>query len=196
MTSAAEDNSIQSTPTHSSKTFKADENNSEKTSPSSFDSCSIASKLSSEAVPRSKSTDYLEKPSSKRETLSSSPCGSGGDADSTGSGNTEGQKSPIQKLGITVGNSVLAEMKARQEKRTSVLTSSGGSSSPTPLKEVEEEKEPSIIASVVTTGLSVSEAKEKFLGGNKNSSQLRARPPVAGPKPRPWSTVGDRRSGI
>ncbi|ODN04727.1 Leucine-rich repeat-containing protein 16A [Orchesella cincta] len=118
MTSTADD-SIQSTPTHSSRTFKVDDA-SERTSPGSFDSCSISSKLSIETVPRSKSTDCLEKPGSKRELLT--PTQGGGSI--SPSGDDDGQKSPVQRLGVTVGSSVMAEMKARQEKRTSGFYSS------------------------------------------------------------------------
>lgn len=126
------DISIQSTPTHSSRTFKADDNNSDRTSPGSFDSCSIASKLSMEAVPRSRSTDFLEKPGAKTLLVpgASSPSGSpvGGDESIT-STTTDGQKSPVQRVGVSVGSNVLAEMKAKQEKRSSgIFTNSTATS--------------------------------------------------------------------
>jgi hypothetical protein len=199
MTSATGDNSILSTPTHSSRTFKADENNSDKTSPSSFDSCSIASKLSLEAVPRSKSTDCLEKPGYKRETLLTP-------TNTNLSENEDGQKSPVQRLGVSMGSSVMAEMKARQEKRSSVIFPAAAADSstttptsvPTSVKVEEKESGTSSGSGAVSTGVSVSEAKEKFLISSKSIPipLVNRRPPPVAPKPRPWSTVGsDRRSG-
>lgn len=266
MTSNADD-SIQSTPTHSSRTFKVDDNNSDKTSPGSFDSCSISSKLSIDAVPRSKSTDCLEKPGTKRDSLFASAAGGSGLSSPVGGdtiNNTDGQKSPVQRIGVSVvGSNVLAEMKARQEKRTSglftsvsaslssnTISANSVSSSINKLKQTEETVTVSHVGStssvntsatassvsktsvninsvsstsvtnssstavnvssasnsVVTTGVSVSETKEKFLG-NKNSIVANAAaalnanvnkrpPPAVAPKPRPWSVVGsDRRSG-
>lgn len=130
MTSEA-DISIQSTLTQSSRTFKVDDNNSDRTSPGSIDSCSIASKLSVEAVPRSKSTDCLEKknsqltPGTGAGSVSGSPVGEENLVNVT-----DGQKSPVQRIGVSVvGNNVLAEMKAKQEKRSSGLFSSNSATS-------------------------------------------------------------------
>lgn len=125
MASTADD-SVQSTPTHSSRTFKVDDV-SERTSPGSFDSCSISSKLSIETVPRSKSTDCLEKPGMKRDGLLLTPTHGAGSA--SPSGEEDGQKSPVQRIGVSMGTSVMAEIKARQEKRTTVHTSSPSSGS-------------------------------------------------------------------
>ncbi|CAG7785934.1 unnamed protein product [Allacma fusca] len=185
MASTADD-SIQSTPTHSSRTFKVDDDRSDKSSPGSFDSCSIASK-SLDVVIRSKSTDCLEKPSSNRESLFA-----GSDDGS------DGQKSPVQRLGVTVGSSVLAEMKARQGKRSSGFFGPGTSKG---------EETPAVTNSLtaypstITTGVSVSETKEKFTFSQKTTGfgvapNISRKPPPVAPKPRPWSVVGaDRRSG-
>jgi len=184
MTSAAEEGSLISTPTHSSRTFKADENNSNKTSPSSFDSCSLGSKLSLDAVPRSKSTDCLEKPGTKSLLTPTHQVANSAEAQ------RDSQKSPVPKLGVSVGVDVLAEMKARQEKRSSAFLPSSSAS-------VTEDAQSNKPDEKSVSSISVSEAKEKFLV-TKNSlpGLVSRRPPLVAPKPRPWSTVGsDRRSG-
>lgn len=179
MTSVVEEPSLISTATNSSRTFKAEESNSEKTSPTSFETCSAGSKLSLDAVPRSKSTDCIEKPGPKS-LLTPTHQQRGNTADLQ----RDSSKSPIPKLGVSVGPSVLAEIKVRQEKRGSTILSDV-----THCK-FEEKSNASI---------SISGTKEKFLG-SKNSLGLgfvSRRPPPVAPKPRPWSAVGsDRRSGL
>lgn len=173
MTSTADD-SIQSTPTHSSRTFKVDDA-SERTSPGSFDSCSISSKLSIEAVPRSKSTDCLEKPGMKRDTLLTPTHGGGSISPS---GLDDGQRSPVQRIGVSMGNSVMAEMKAKQEKRTSGFYTSLNSTSSSvtnnttttnisasSLSKTKTEETSTITntSTNVTSTSTISETKEKFV---------------------------------
>jgi len=205
--------SILSTPTHSSRTFKADEAGAPdagelSTSPGSFDSSSSLADAASLSV-RSKSTDCIDKPENTATTVSPA-------------------SSPVQKIGVsTVGSNVLKEIKARQEKRTSAVFITGGTAAAksesvaaSPPKIVIGKSESGSSSSgVVTEGskttvavnaavskesvVSVSEAKERF--ANKNSivanataalNNVNKRPPPVAPKPRPWSVVGsDRRSG-
>ncbi|XP_035702195.1 F-actin-uncapping protein LRRC16A isoform X3 [Folsomia candida] len=148
------DTSIQS-PTHSSRTFKADadDNNSDRTSPGSFDSCSIASKLSLDAVTRSKSTDCLE----KKNNLLTPGAGSTsvspvGDETTSSSTVADGQKSPVQRIGVSVvGSNVLAEMKAKQEKRTSGLFSSNSNSISNKFKNSEDKESVTVTHSSLKT---------------------------------------------
>ncbi|XP_069691795.1 F-actin-uncapping protein LRRC16A isoform X3 [Periplaneta americana] len=206
-----------------------------------------------EPAPRSRSSDNLEKysPLIGRRSQGDSPLTAsplarrvagqesgfeGGQLtreDSTGSINQEfggsGDKtdgsSRVPKIKVGVGNTVLAEMKARQEKRTS---------SPRQDSDPDKEKPPSptVLPSVRlrSTGLAdslrsptngfpkgssgevpkspVLKSMSKEIGGSRSSvdsasccsgkqcpSKVKPPPPIA-PKPRPWSMVGgDRKSG-
>ncbi|XP_046397648.1 F-actin-uncapping protein LRRC16A isoform X2 [Ischnura elegans] len=191
---------------------------------------------------RSRSSDCLEKssPLSGRRTGGDSPLstsllsrrgGTHGSEEATGSGNAASLESvdgikrlspSLPKIGVGVGSEVLAEIKARQEKRASVLpkqssedsessTSKEGVGSPvgigvrlrstglsSPTNGIQRDGLPPlspVLKSVAKTSVSEKQASVSASGPQASSSSKTKPPPIA-PKPRPWSVVGsDRKSG-
>lgn len=155
------DSSIQS------RTFKADDN-SDRTgtsSPGSFDSCSIASKLDNLVPPGAATSN------------SGSPVGGDDNNQTPPTTTVDGQKSPVQRLGVSVvGSNVLAEMKAKQEKRTSGLfsssttaTNSNSSSVLNKFKQSEEKESVTVMHSSLKTETTKSST---IVNVNMNSSSV------------------------
>ncbi|XP_071451973.1 F-actin-uncapping protein LRRC16A isoform X2 [Hetaerina americana] len=200
---------------------------------------------------RSRSSDCLEKSSplsgrrttgdsplsssllNRRGLLSSIPNQEGGahtNEEATSSGHTASLESvdgikrlspSLPKIAVGVGSEVLAEIKARQEKRASVLpkqssedsesgTSREGIGSPvgigvrlrstglsSPTNGIQKDGLPPlspVLKSV--TKASAAEKQAANSGGPQVSSASKTKPPPIAPKPRPWSVAGsDRKSG-